>query len=134
MAVQTPTKAGKEPISARGIKALRGYWNTLWNKDEVAERLNAISHRQRLFNLLAILMFATSAVLLYVVIEMSADRIWEFTALSRQLALLSALGLTGAAGIILFSRTVFRRADPLLFAQKVDRALGFDDDALVTYF
>ena len=122
------------PAPTYVISTWRSKWEQFWFRDPVAERLSAIAFRQKLFNLLAVLMFGASAALIYLDLEMLCDRAWEFTPLTREMSLFALLAVLGAALIVMLARNVFRKGDPRQYAQLVDRALGFEDDILITYF
>jgi hypothetical protein len=104
-----------------------------WRKDPVACRLRAIRFRQSLFRVCALLLAGVGACVFYAVLEMLVDRRWELLAATRQASLVVALSLIVGAAAVAGVRLLLRQTNLLFQARAVDRALGFEDDALVTY-
>ena len=104
-----------------------------WRRDPVAAGLRAIRRRELLYQLLGVLLICACASLSYLIGEMLADRIWEFSSLQR-------LGLWHTAkwtlvllggGLLLL--TFVRARNPLYHAREIERALGLRDEVLLTY-
>ena len=133
----TPVPPAAEPT--RGLAQVAwavlpdAHLNLPWTHDPVARGLRAIRRREQLYHLIAVFLGCASATLAYLLVEMSADRIWELESLTRLTllhALAAALVLGGGS---LAALVLIRRHHPLRLAREIDHNLGFDDEALLTY-
>jgi len=104
-----------------------------WRKDAVAQRLRSIGFRQRLFNLLALLLVALCAFLCYLCSEMLLDRRWEFTVFTREMLLSAFLCACGSVATVLAARMLLLHSNLLFHARAAERAMGLRDEVILTY-
>ncbi|MCZ7645119.1 MAG: hypothetical protein M5U26_07515 [Planctomycetota bacterium] len=127
------TRTAQPPAASSRELAAPSVLESPWAADPVAHGLATILRRERLYLLLAGLLACAAAGLALLLAEMCADRVWEFEGFTR-LALLRTAGLgllVLAFGLGLL--VLLRRRNPLFHAREVERALGFQDEALLTY-
>ena len=74
-----------------------------------------------------------ATLLLYIVLMMCADRIGEFAQSTRQLWLGTSAMMLAVTALLMSAYFLASKFNPMHHAREVDRALGYDDDSLVTY-
>jgi len=129
----SPNPASAKKTPAKGILTPTDEKLGPWKKDPVNVRLRGIRWRQRLFNLLTLLLGVLATLLLYIVLMMCADRIGEFASSTRQLWLGTSSMMLAVTALLMSAYFLASKFNPMHHAREVDRALGFDDDSLVTY-